>query len=425
MARSLGLAAYRAMARRSGGEAVPEYPARPAGELVWLHAGEPGNLLAVQDLAQRLCAMRDGLEVIITLPETPGGGVSATGTAHPAAAAPDGPVLAHPNNAFLQLRVPAEHPAAVEGFLDHWQPDCCIWVWGDLRPNLILETAARACPMFLVDADSGGFDGRRDRWLPDVTTELVTKFEAVLTRSESGQRRLQQLGVSPAALELTTGLLAGGQALRCSDSDLEELSAAIGGRPVWFAAQLATAEIPVVLAAHRQAMRLSHRLLLVMQPADPADAATAQTQIQSRDFASANWSDGQFPDEGTQVLLSEDAADRGVFFRIAPVSFLGSSLVPGGGGCDPFEAAALGSAVLYGPKVRTFMPFYSRLAAAGAARIVNDAAALGTAVSRLIAPDHAAAMAHAGWDVVSQGAALTDKVIDLVQEALDTRVRNR
>ena len=120
-------------------------------------------------------------------------------------------------------------------------------------------------------------------------------------------------------------------------------------------------------------------------------------------------------------MVTDDPGDRGLFFRVAPVSFLGSSLVQGNGGCDPLDAAALGSAVLYGPKVRHFMASYTRLAAAGAARIVNDADALGTAVSRLIAPDQAATMAHAGWDVISQGAALTDRVVDLVQDALDQR----
>jgi 3-deoxy-D-manno-octulosonic-acid transferase len=42
-------------------------------------------------------------------------------------------------------------------------------------------------------------------------------------------------------------------------------------------------------------------------------------------------------------------------------------------------------------------------------------------VSRLIAPDQAAAMAHAGWDVISKGAAVTDKITDLIQDILDTR----
>jgi 3-deoxy-D-manno-octulosonic-acid transferase len=43
------------------------------------------------------------------------------------------------------------------------------------------------------------------------------------------------------------------------------------------------------------------------------------------------------------------------------------------------------------------------------------------AVTRLVAPDQAALMAHAGWDVVSEGAALMDRITDLVQDTLDTQ----
>jgi 3-deoxy-D-manno-octulosonic-acid transferase len=98
---------------------------------------------------------------------------------------------------------------------------------------------------------------------------------------------------------------------------------------------------------------------------------------------------------------------------------MGGSLGEGHTGRNPFEAAALGSAVLYGPNARRFVPFYRRLEEAGAAKLVGDEKSLGAAVTRLIAPDQAAAMAHAGWDVVSQGAAVTDRVIDLVQAGLD------
>ena len=142
-------------------------------------------------------------------------------------------------------------------------------------------------------------------------------------------------------------------------------------------------------------------------------------QAATRDFRVLRWGSDIYPEDSTQVLVAEDPGDMGLFYRVAPVSFLGSSLVADHGGGDPFEAAALGSAVLYGPNVRRFLPAYSRLAATGAARIVNDAVALGTAVSRLIAPDQAATMAHAGWDVVSEGAAQTDRVTDLIIDALD------
>lgn len=406
MAQSLGLTAYRALTRRS--EAHLDAPAtpRPDGELIWIHAAEPGNLIAVQDLALRLCANRVGLNVLITLPE---------GATMPAR-------IGVPQDAVLILQtIPNEHPGSVATFLDHWRPDICIWVWGALRPNLILATAESGCPMIMIDADARGFDGRRDRWMSDLTRHVLSRFQAILTRTDLGQRRLVQLGLRPKDVEVTSPLLAGGQALLCADSDLADLSAALTGRPVWFASRVLANEAPIVLAAHRKALRLSHRLLLVLNPAEAADADAIAAQASDYNLNVIRWGDAAYPDDTTQVMIADDPNDLGLFYRVAPVSFLGSSLMSDRGGSDPFDAAALGSAVLYGPKVRHYMPSYTRLAAAGAARIVNDADALGTAVSHLIAADQAAAMAHAGWDVISEGAALTDRVIDLVQDALDTR----
>jgi len=404
VARSLGLTAYRALSRRvDAQDAAPQTP-RPKGELIWLHAAEAGSLIAVQDLANRLCANRLGINVLITVPDQ--------GLLEPAR----GDIGGH-----LLQTIPNEHPVSIATFLDHWRPDACVWTWGSLRPNLILETAARRCPLFMIDADTGGFDGRRDRWLPDLTRGLLSAFEAVLTRSDAGMRRLVNLGMPRDKVELASPLMAGGQALPCNDRDLADLSQALVGRPVWFATRVLPQELQTVMSAHRQALRLSHRLLLILHPAERGSAAAVVQQILDRGFRAMLWTGEDFPDDYMQVMVDDDPAHIGLFYRIAPVSFLGSSLFSDHGGCDPFEAAALGSAVLYGPKVRHFMPSYTRLAAAGAARIVNDAPALGTAISRLIAPDQAATMAHAGWDVISQGAALTDRVIDLVQDALDQR----
>jgi len=405
-ARSLGLTAYRALVRRGGAESAPAYAPRPQGELVWMHAAEAGNVLAVLDLAKRLMAMRDRVTVLVTLPE--------------GAAAHDIPTT-EARDLFV-IQAPSEHPENVERFLDHWRPSFCLWTWGALRPNLVLETSARGCPMMMIDADSAGFDGRRDRWLPDVTRQLLATFELALTRSPVALRRLVQLGLPRTKGEATSPLLAGGQALRCADSDLADMSACLVGRPVWYATQILPEEIPVILTAHRQALRLSHRLLLILHTHDYATADIAYERARARGFTTMRWGDDPYPDETTQVMVADDPGDRGLFFRVAPVSFLGSSLVSGHGGCDPFEASALGSAVLYGPKVRNYLPSYGRLATAGAARIVNDAGALGNAVSRLIAPDQAATMAHAGWDVISEGAELADRVIELMQDRLDEQM---
>ena len=400
MARSLGLAAYRALVRRKDAPDAPLTGTRPPGDVLWMHMGEPANVLAVQDLAARIIRARPGLQVLLTYPP---------GTPQVVLTRSDLPVTLLP--------APGEHEASIAAFLDHWRPGAGLWIWGGLRPNLVLA-AAKICPLFLIDADSKGFDGRRDRWLPDMTQTLLNTFTHGCARTAEAHARLDQLGMARSRMLPATPLLAGGEALPYIDADLADLASALGGRPVWYAAQVLGAEVPTILAAHAQARRMSHRLLLILHLAhsEEVDAAVEQTAAA---FTLARWDDGTYPDEFTDVLISEDSGDRGLFFRTAPVSFLGSSLVPGGMSCDPLDAAALGSAVLYGPKVRHFLPSYTRLAAAGAARIVNDAPGLGTAVARLISPDQAATMAHAGWDVISKGAALADTVTDLVQDALD------
>ncbi|MEP5731571.1 MAG: glycosyltransferase N-terminal domain-containing protein [Sulfitobacter sp.] len=403
MARSLGLTAYRALTRRGNVPSDPPATPRPDGELVWLHAGEVSNLVAVQNLAARLVASRPGLSILITVPDD-----------HAISATPP-----HLDKNILQMTVPGEHPANVNAFLDHWAPNAGIWVWGGLRPNLILAASERACPLVLIDADGSGFDKRHSRWLPDVTRQILSTFDCIFARSDIGKKQFEQMGISPDQLEQTSPLLAGGQVLPCIDSDLSDLAGTLGGRPTWFAAQVLAQEIPIVLSAHQMASRMSHRLLLLLQPANAAEVDSAVDLATERGLNVVRWAEGQFPDETTQVMLSDTQEDQGLFFRVAPVSFLGSTLFPGSISCDPMNVAALGSAVLYGPKVREYMHSYSRLAAAGAARIVNDADALGTAVTNLIAPDHAAAMAHAGWDVISRGAELADKVVDLIQDILD------
>lgn len=408
MGRSLGLATYRALCRRAAVRTyIPDGP-RPSGELVWLHAAEPSNILAVKDLAERLCASRNDLTALITLPDQEALDAARTNcTTHPM---------------ILFDEIPSEHPQAVASFLQHWIPDVCIWTWGRLHPNLLLETRTTGCAMILIDADKDGFDGRRDRWLPDLSRELLISFAAVMTRSTDGLRRLETLGLRPSQMQMTAPLQAGGQALTCDDSELTDMTSALAGRPVWLATCVQENEGNVIMAAHRQALRYSHRLLLILHPAQTHISPILAQKAVDEGFRVCDWPLDGDPTETTQVMVAEDAEDLGLFYRLAPVSFLGSSLKSGHGGCNPFEAAALGSAVLYGPNVRRFLPFYTRLANAGAARIVNDAHSLGTAVTRLIAPDQAATMAHAGWDVISVGAELIDKVIDLVENALDERM---
>lgn len=398
MVQSLGLAAYRALTRRNAQSHYEFTIPRPRQDLLWIHAPEVGNSQAVLDLAHRLCTHRHNLSVLITCDES---------------------TVSSSTPQILVQPIPSEHPIDIGAFLDHWQPNVALWLWGDLRPNLILETHDRNVPLIMANADQDGFESRRDRWLPEVARKVLGCFDNILARTPTAFERLAKITRNSDALEHSSPLMTGGYPLDYVRSDFDELSENLGGRPIWFAAAINQKEIPTVLMAHRQALRLSHRLLLVLNPASEDNKADCIEQLDAEGLRSADWQEGQFPDDNCQVLLTTDQNELGLWYRIAPLSFLGSSLSADQSGLDPFQAASLGSAILYGPNVRNYLPSYSRLAAAGAARIVNDSGALGTAVARLISPDHAATMAMSGWDVISEGAAITDRIVQLVSNALD------
>lgn len=396
----IGLAAYRTESRRTVAPPFAPVAPRPVGELVWLHADEPGGGRAKYDLARELLQMRDDLTVLVTANN------------HSQAPELEGLILD---------QVPDEHPDYTEAFIGHWAPDTTLWMWGGLRPNLILSTWKNGAPMYVIDAGQDGFDRSKEGWLPEVPRNLLAHFDGWLTRSEAAKLRLEQLGCPKDQVEHVPPLQPLGQTLPFVDSDLEELRAELTGRPVWFARGITAHELPFVLEAHKNAMRSAPRLILILEPAENTDIASMISSFAEAEFRHASWNEGALPNESAQILLADTQEDTGLWFSLASVSFLGQSLDPDGKGCDPYQAAAHGSAVLYGPHVDAYLRSYSRLAASGAARLISDAQSLSTAVARLTSPDQAATMAMAAWDVVTAGAAATERISALVSEALDKR----
>ena len=63
--------------------------------------------------------------------------------------------------------------------------------------------------------------------------------------------------------------------------------------------------------------------------------------------------------------------ELGLFYRLAPLVFMGGSLVPHGGQ-NPIEPAKLGAAILHGPHVHNFADVYAALDGAGGALPVAD-----------------------------------------------------
>lgn len=399
--RPFSLTAYLALARgqdRLVGEAAL-WPDRPAGPMLWLHSDTRARLETLLTLVKRLQQQRDDFSVLLTCDSTQSDSFDLDG--HPVSAPP------------------SETLSDVHRFLHHWRPDILVWAGNGLRPALIHEAAEQGAHLLLVDAADATWRQPSKRFLPDASAGALSLFHVILAQDRKAATRLRRLGVLEDRIEVASPLEPEVFPLSSHDGLHEEMTHALAGRPVWLGALIQRDEADAVLRAHRRAARLAHRLLLVVVPADPQDEPFMAEQCQDVGLRLARWEHGEMPDENTQVLLAADDAELGLWYRLAPLCFLGGSLAGKTGGQSPMMAAALGSAILYGPHVGRHLDAYSRLVAAGAGRIVKDMESLSAAVSHLIAPDRAAAMAHAGWNVVSAGAETVDLVLTQINEWLD------
>jgi len=395
--RGLSLKAYLAATRGPLAEPLLDLPARPPGPLLWAwaHGAERGRALS------NLCARLQG--------QNPDIAVTVSGSAPPL-----GPMV--------QLPTPPERTTACTAFARHVHPEVVLWAGRELAPALLNSLSETGAHLIGIDFDeTPPTVPEASRLLPDPAPAALTLFDTLHATSKPAARMLRRLGVDSSRVRASAPLLDTPTPLPCPDALHEEVAQELGGRPVWLAAYARCAEANSLLAAHRQAVRLNHRLLLIIAPASAQDAKSIAKIAAESHLRLCDWDAGEMPDDSTQVLLASGPEDMGLWYRLAPVAFLGGSLCQSYGGQDPFEAAALGTAILYGPNVGAHLIAYSRLVEAGAARIVRDAESLATAVSHVAAPDQAAAMAHAGWDVLSSGADLVDGVIEEVTSVLDAR----
>lgn len=156
--------------------------------------------------------------------------------------------------------------------------------------------------------------------------------------------------------------------------------------------------------------------MLAVQP-DGADGLA--DGLQAAGWHVALRSAGDDPAPETQIVVADDPDEAGLWYRMAPISFLGGTLSGAGARRSPFEAAALGSAIIHGPLATPYEVAIQRLAKAGATRRVDTTEDLARAVARLLSADVAAGLAAAAWDVVTAGAPVMNRTVELVDALLD------
>jgi 3-deoxy-D-manno-octulosonic-acid transferase len=377
-------AALRLRARRAkeDPDRLPErlgYPSlpRPSGRLLWLHGASVGEALAVLPLLETLLAGRAELEALVT-----------TGTVSSAR------LMAErlPARARHQF-APVDRPDAWRRFLGHWRPDLLLLVESELWPNLILESRRQGVAMALVNARMSARSAHRWRRARGMAAALLRGFELCLAQSGQDRDRLQALGAAP--VRAIGNLKGAAPALPAAAGALAELRDVVGARPVWLAASTHPDEEPLLLEVHHRLAARLPGLLTIVAPRHPERGIGLADWLRRQGVGIARRALGELPGPDCALYVADTLGELGLFYRLAPVAFIGKSLVAPGGGQNPLEAARLGCPVLFGPAMANFAEPAARLVQAGGARQVGGALELATAAEHLLRdPAARAAMAE-------------------------------
>ena len=343
--------------------------ALPTGEgpLVWLRIGagydqvgpDDGNLPPA--LIQLLMQMRRrGLQIAVSravggMPDLSKRGVSSV-----------------PDAALSDAQADAQLAAM--------QPDAVLLIGTDLPSPLIDAATARDIPVILAEtrltAPKRGWSlpglGRRSQ---------LSHLTLLLLPDPASRDAALELGAAPERIEVTGPITLTHEPLKHLEAERESLAEAFKGRQIWLAVNVTEAEEDALIEAQRNL--------------------------------------DEDPTEEVSVYLADDLFELGLWYRLAPSTFMGTTLYgPTDAARNPFEAASLGSAAIHGPLDGPFSAEWAQLDGAAAARRVDDAAGLSQAVVALLAADQAAQIAANAWSVSTGGEGVANRIAHAVRDTI-------
>jgi 3-deoxy-D-manno-octulosonic-acid transferase len=277
---------------------------------------------------------------------------------------------------------PLDMPLYIERFLNHWHPDLALFAESDLWPNLIIGVSRRSIPLILVNGRVSERSFARWRKAPATIAALLERFDLCLAQSTEDLERFDALGAP--RVQLTGNLKLDAPAPSAGAQELTALQMAIGGRPVVGAASTHPGEETAVIEVHRWLRARFPALLTILAPRHPERGTGIADIAAVAGLSSAIRSRGLLPIGETDIYVVDTMGELGLLYRVAPIVFIGGSLIRHGGQ-NPIEAAKLGAAIMHGPHVWNFAEIYAALDEAHGAERVTDNASLAATVSAWLA----------------------------------------
>jgi 3-deoxy-D-manno-octulosonic-acid transferase len=322
---------------------------RPDGPLIWLHAVGLGEVLSLRGLITRIAVQAPDAHFLVTSTTRASAEVFARNM---------------PPRTIHQF-LPLDAPSYRRSFLDHFQPNLCIWAEQDIWPGFVSDMHRRRIPQAVIAARMGGKSYQSHRKAKGLYRDLYRAMAFITAQDDVTADHLRALG---AQVRISGSLKPSAPALTCDMEELETLRAAFPGRMVWAVAPSHPADEEIALAAHDIVRKSDPDALLIIAPRFPERRDTFATEIPRKSL-------DQLPESGDPIWLCDTFGDLGLVYRLADAVMIGGTHDVTQGH-SPWEAIVLQAAVCHGPQVANFASDYGQLDAAKAATQITDAAQL-------------------------------------------------
>lgn len=321
---------------------------RPKGRLIWLHAVGLGEVMALRGLIVSLSRLDPHLSFLVT------------STARSSAQVLAENLPARTQHQFL----PLDAPRYLNRFLDHWQPDLSIWAEQDIWPGAVLATHARGIPIAFINVRISAKSHTKRAKIRGVYGDVLRRLSLISAQDKDSATRLVDLGGEN--VRIGSSLKPTAPILQADEDEYSRLRAALGARRIWVAASTHPGDETEAITAQQSLPGW----LLILVPRDVARADEIAKTLGQAGLSFARRSLNQQPQTDDAVWLADSYGELGLWYRLAEVALIG-----GGfdriGGHNPWEAAALGAAILHGPDIANFSADYTALDQAQAAKVVS------------------------------------------------------
>jgi len=320
---------------RFGERLGKKMPPRPKGRLIWMHGASVGECLSMQPLINRLLEKNPELHIMVT-----------SGTVTSAALMKK----RLPERAF-HVYVPVDFCGSTERFVRHFKPDAVLWFESEFWPNILYQIHRQGIPLVLLNGRISDRSFARWQRFLCLIKPILNLFTFVFGQTEEDARRLRVLGAKDAVC--VGNIKCAAPPAPYSADDLKKLLSAIGNRPCWVGGSTHPDEESQMADVHKNLLKIFPNLLTISAPRHPERREEIKAAFEKRGLKVAVRSKGEKITDDVQVYLADTLGEMGLIYRLAPIVFVGGSLIPFGGQ-NMLEPMRLARVVIIGPHAFNF-----------------------------------------------------------------------